>query len=124
MVLPYRSLDVWQRSEALALRVNDLSRRGAWDFYLRDQVCRAAFSVPANIAEGNGRSMPRDYASYVDRARGSLFELDSWLHSCHEMNLMSEPTHRELTTEIEALSAMLLSLARTLRRKAALPSRQ
>jgi four helix bundle protein len=115
---------VWQRSEALALRVNELARRGAWDLYLRDQACRAAFSVPANIAEGNGRSMPRDYASYVDRARGSLFELDSWLHSCHGMGLLSPATHTELVTEIEALSAMLLSLARSLRRKASLPSRQ
>jgi len=48
-------------------------------FSSRDQMCSAALSIPANIAEGNGRSTPLDYAAFLDRARGSLFELDTWL---------------------------------------------
>ena len=53
-------------------------------FYFRDQMCDAAMSVPANIAEGNGRSTPLDYASFLDRSRGSLFELDAWLQGARE----------------------------------------
>jgi four helix bundle protein len=123
MGLPYRQLEVWRRSETVALRVHELASRGTWQRYLQDQVCRCAFSVPANIAEGNGRSTPLDYAVFVDRARGSLFELDSWLHSCHAMGLLSDETYAELASELEALSAMLLSLARALRRSKTLPSR-
>jgi four helix bundle protein len=114
---------VWRRSQDLALSLIAETKRGDWDRFLRDQVCRAAFSVPANIAEGNGRSTPNDYAGYIDRARGSLYELDSWLDACQRMGLLSSESYGTASREVEELSAMLLVLVRRLRSKGTLESR-
>ena len=124
--LPYRMLIVWQRSQTLAERVLDLAETPAFrrNWYFRDQMCDAAMSVPANIAEGNGRSTPLDYASFLDRSRGSLFELDTWLFTAQHRGWLAAEQHRALESEIEALSLMLLSMARALRSKANLRSRE
>ena len=123
MTLPYRQLAVWQRSQALAVSLMQESKRGNWESFLRDQICRAAFSVPANIAEGNGRSTPLDYAGFIDRARGSLYELDSWLDACQRLGLLSSQRCDDLATEVSELSAMLFALGRSLRQKRSLESR-
>jgi four helix bundle protein len=121
--LPYRQREVWRRSQELALLVTGWTRLGKWDYFLKDQICRAAFSVPANIAEGNGRSTPLDYAAFVDRARGSLYELDSWLDACHRLELIGVDDHKRALSEIEQLGAMLLALGRSLRKRSTLESR-
>lgn len=58
----FRNLQVWQRSKTLAIEVLLLTNHGAFakDFGLRDQVRRAAVSVPSNIAEGDERNADRD----------------------------------------------------------------
>ena len=86
-------------------------------------MCDAAMSVPANIAEGNGRSTPLDYASFIDRSRGSLFELDTWLFAAAGRGWLPEGLHETFEDEIEQLSAMLLRLATNLRARQTLPSR-
>jgi len=86
-------------------------------------MCEAAMSVPANIAEGNGRSTPLDYASFIDRARGSLFELDTWLYSAGQRRFISPESASSFEPRIQELSAMLRSLAQQLRNKSSLPSR-
>jgi four helix bundle protein len=123
--LPYRKLVVWQRSIELADRIMEIAEGPAlyrrWSF--QRQMCDAAGSIAANIAEGNGRSTPLDYAAFVDRARGSLFELDTWILLAHRRGWIDSPTQAEIEREIEQISLMLLSLATRLRKSAQLPSR-
>lgn len=109
----------------LAREVVDLTERtpmGRHRFF-RDQVCSAALSVAANIAEGNGRGTPLDYAAFLDRARGSLFELDTWLVFAFERDWLPAEDFRRIEHDIEMISLMINSLARSLRRKPALDSR-
>jgi four helix bundle protein len=77
----FRQLYVWQASIQLAVRMVHLADRLASRkrFALADQLVRAALSVPANIAEGEGRSTRRDRRHYLVQARGSLYELESHL---------------------------------------------
>ena len=123
--LPYRRLIVWQRSQLLADQVLTLGETAAFrrNWYFRAQMCDSAMSVPANIAEGNGRSTPKDYASFLDRSRGSLFELDAWLFTAAGRGWMPEDQQAAMEDEIEQLSAMILRMATTLRAKDTLPSR-
>src|SRR5215213_9682285 len=48
-------------------------------FGLTSQVRRAAVSVPANIAEGSGRSGSREFRHGLSVAHGSLCELETQL---------------------------------------------
>ena len=75
----HRQLIVWQRGIDLALAAYRLSRRFPREetYGLTSQIRRAAVSIPANIAEGNGRIHRREYANHASIARGSLREVET-----------------------------------------------
>ena len=78
----FRDLTVWQTSMDLvtdAYRLSDSFPRSE-DFGLRLQMRRAAVSVPANVAEGHGRTGIGEYLHHLSIAHGSLSELMTlWL---------------------------------------------
>ena len=51
----FQDLKVWQRSKDLAIYIYKLTGKDPFtkDFNLRDQIRRAAVSIPSNIAEGD-----------------------------------------------------------------------
>ena len=76
----FRQLEVWQVSMELATAVYAVSEMlpSAERFGLTSQLRRAAASIPANLAEGHGRTT-RAYAYHVGVAGGSQAELDTLL---------------------------------------------
>jgi four helix bundle protein len=79
--LGFRDLDVWKRSMDLVVDVYRLTQEFPRSelYGLTGQTRRAASSVPANIAEGNGRLYRKEYAHHVSIARGSIAELSTCL---------------------------------------------
>ena len=77
----YRDLKAWQKAMELSRRIyaetKALPREEAYG--LTAQIRRAAVSVPANIAEGWGRNVRRDYLRFLRIARGSVFEVETLL---------------------------------------------
>ena len=57
---------VWQKAKSLTVEIYKASNHGnfARDFGLRDQIRRAAVSIPSNIAEGFGRGGNRNFCSF------------------------------------------------------------
>jgi four helix bundle protein len=49
------------------------------EYGLSNQIRRAVVSVPANIAEGKGRTGVREYAHHLSIAHGSLWEVETLL---------------------------------------------
>jgi four helix bundle protein len=80
-ITSYRDLQVWQRAMELATAVYQLAKfmPNREEYRLTGQMLRAAASVPANIAEGHMRGTRKDYANFVNIARGSLAELETFL---------------------------------------------
>lgn len=77
----YRDLLVWQKSIDFALLCDDIC--DALDgrlAHIVPQLRKAANSVHANIAEGNGRFSRPDYVRHLSIANGSLREAESHLH--------------------------------------------
>jgi four helix bundle protein len=58
-------------------------------FGLTGQMRRAAAAVPANIAEGAGRGMRRDYVRFLRLARGSLAELETHIVIASRLGLLT-----------------------------------
>ena len=63
----FKRLLVWQKAHALAVNVHRVASRirGAHNAALRNQMIRAAQSIPANIVEGRGQKSARDFARFV-----------------------------------------------------------
>jgi four helix bundle protein len=77
----YQDLVVWQKAMNLVDRVYDATE--SWprheQFDLTSQTRRAVVSVPANIAEGQGRTGPREFLHHLSIAYGSLNEVETLL---------------------------------------------
>jgi len=72
-------IEAWQMARELVADIYKCSRDGSFrrDPSLRDQLRRAAISVPANVAEGFGRKTNKDFANFLYIAKGSATEVIS-----------------------------------------------
>jgi len=115
-VSDHRQLVVWQKGVQLALHTYRLSCRfPRQEMYgLTSQIRRAAVSVPANIAEGNGRMHRREYANHVSMARGSLREVETLAEIAHGLGYLSTEELAEFRELLDHLGRMLTSLLKRL----------
>jgi four helix bundle protein len=92
MPASHRELTVWQKAMDVAVQVYHLTERFPRSelYRLTSQVTRAAASVPANIAEGNGRASRRDYAHFLSIAKGSLNETETFLFLAMRLGYLRE----------------------------------
>ena len=66
------------------------------DFGLKDQICRAAVSAMTNVAEGFGRKSSKDFAHFLDVARGSALEVQSLLYVARDLNYLQATEFEKL----------------------------
>ena len=78
----FQNLQVWKDAMALTVETYKATDR------LRDQIRRAAVSVPSNIAEGDERDTDRDSVRFFYIAKGSLAELRTQLEIAQEVGLL------------------------------------
>jgi len=115
MPFAFEKLQVYQKAIAFADAVCTLTKgfpRGY--FFLADQLNRAALSVAANIAEGNGRFTKPDRRNFFGIARGSVQECVPLLELTARQELVGPDRHRELMAHLEEIARMLSGLIRGL----------
>ena len=79
-------------------------------FGLVSQMRRAAVSIPSNIAEGFGRESTTDLLRFLRMSRGSLFELDTQLRLCVDLEMLAlDDVPRELLDETDRVLQGLIS---------------
>ena len=111
----FRKLLVWQKAHALSLRADQSAKKIARQKpSLAKQLERAADSVPANIAEGRGRSTDADFAHFLSIAIGSVTEVENHLQRAYDGGLIPVDEHTELTDAAIEVRRMLIGLRRTL----------
>jgi hypothetical protein len=75
--------------------------------------------VSSNIVEGCSRSSRPELHSYIERAVGSLNELENHLNTVASAGAMRLEAHRAIVADIGMARGMLISFSRTVLRRIA-----
>jgi four helix bundle protein len=108
----FSELRVWQLAKDLAVNIYKLTEFGSFskDFGLKDQIRRAAVSIPSNIAEGDSLDTDKQSTHYFFIARGSAAELRTQLIIAFEVGYLNSEDYKLLENRCDEISAMLTSL--------------
>lgn len=115
----YTKIEAWKHSDDLTVAVYERTVRFPKEevYGITNQLRRAAYSVPANIAEGSARHTLRDYLHFLYISRGSLTELQYFIHLSHRINYLSEKYYVDLSEQVRATFARLHGLIRAVERE-------
>ena len=115
----WRKLKVWQETHRLVLEIYKVtfSFPKSETYGLVDQLKRAAYSVPANIVEGQSRNTTKEYLHFLYNARGSLEEVRYFLLLSYDLNFLNENIYHELEQKYETASKMLNGLIKSIKSK-------
>lgn len=108
----FKQLQVWQEAILLAKDVYEVTVSFPSDekYGLTSQIRRSATSIPANIAEGSGRSSDKDFSRFLSIAIGSSFEFETHLILAQELKLISPAHLEELEIKFRKIQKMLYNL--------------
>jgi four helix bundle protein len=112
-VQDFRNLKVWQKAHKLTLDTYAVSAniRHPRHFSLCDQLTRAAISVPANLAEGCGRTGDRELRRFVRMSLGSASELEYHLLLARDLDLIPDAAYQHLAAATVEVKRMLSGFA-------------
>lgn len=102
----FEDLEVWKEGLQLALSLYQLLR-DCRDYGLRDQMQRAAVSIPSNIAEGYERNTNKDFIHFLYIAKGSCSELRTQIYLAMQIGHFDKITGEKLLESTRKISAML-----------------
>ena len=108
----FRELKVWEKSHHLVLSIYNVTSGFPKEeaFGLTSQIRRASVSVPANIAEGCGKTGDNEFTRYLYIAMGSASELEYELLLAHDLKYLDDKNYEILTTELIEIRKMLNGL--------------
>lgn len=80
--------------------------------YIRDQLRRAANSIPLNIAEGAGEFLPAEKARFYRIAKRSATECAGQILVCRRLGVADAPRVEAALNVLQRVIAMLVTLVR------------
>jgi four helix bundle protein len=112
----HRDLIAWQRAMNLVVAVYQASKLYPKDelYGLTNQTRRAAVSIPANIAEGQGRRSKKEFCQFLGNARGSLMELETHLELASRLGYLAHEKYGELHGQLHEVGRLVNGLLRSL----------
>ena len=115
----FTKIVAWQLADDLTVAIYEGSRTFPREeiYGLTSQLRRAAYSTPANIAEGASRSTHRDYLNFLYIARGSCSETQYFIHLAHRLKYMDETTHSLLRDQAGEVARTLGGLIRAVEKE-------
>lgn len=115
----YQDLEVWKKAVRLVKTSYDLVAGFPSNerYGLISQIQRCAVSVPANIAEGRGRSSKKEFLYFLKIASSSLAELETHFFVAIEIGYLAPDTCKIFFDTASEVGKMLNGLMYSLRDK-------
>jgi len=96
----FEDLEVWKRGCRLAVDVSKAVRKSR-EYFIRDQMQRAALSIPSNIAEGSERESRLDYIRFLRIAKGSAAELRTQCYIASKLDILGKNDARRFCQRMQ-----------------------
>jgi len=112
----FYDLIIWQKSHQLTLSIYFATRYFPKDeqFGLISQMRRSSSSIPANIAEGCGRSTNAQLKYFFSVATGSCSELEYQLLLCKDLNYIDQKNFTLLSENVVVIRKMISTFIKKL----------
>jgi len=113
----HKQLESWQQAMILVNQLYQCTASFPREelFGLTSQMRRAAVSIPSNIAEGAARGSTKEYAHFLNIARGSLAELDTQLMIAQMLGFISTP--HSIVEQVQLVGRLLSAQLNSIRSK-------
>ncbi|MGZ3846303.1 MAG: four helix bundle protein [Flavisolibacter sp.] len=113
----YKQLKVWEKAHCFTLKVYHATKSFPKDelYGLTNQLRRAASSIPANIAEGCGKSSQSEFAHFLNISLGSANEAEYFLILSKDLHYLDSENFISLSNAINEIKAMLIILINRVR---------
>jgi four helix bundle protein len=111
-VSDFKKLKVWRKAHALALNVHRVAGRirGSKHAALRNQMSRAAMSIPTNLVEGAGQESGKEFARFISISLNSSSELEYHLIVGRDMRAIKISDFESLSSQTIEVRKMLYGL--------------
>ncbi len=108
----FKELRVWQKGKDMTVYIYRITNTGdfAKDYGLKDQIRRAAVSIPSNIAEGDERATDKEAVRYFYIAKGSSAEVLTQATIAFEIGYIQQETFTGIEKQCVEISRMLSKL--------------
>lgn len=113
----FEDLPVWQHARKLvnqAYKLITISPNLRKDYSLADQLKRASYSTMLNIAEGFERGSNKEFANFVNIAKGSAGEVRSILYILLDNNYITKQLFEKTNQQVLEISKNLSNLRKYL----------
>jgi len=114
---PYERLVAWKEAHALCLMMYTIMRSFPQEekYALVNQMRRAAYSVPMNLAEGNARRSSKEKSRYFEIALASLEELHYQSRLSKDLLYLSKTDFEKIDDQLQRTSFLLTKLRQSFR---------
>ena len=105
----FEDLNIWKDSMALVLDLYKLLKQ-CKDYSLRDQIQRAAVSIPSNIAEGFERQSNKEFIRFLYYSKGSCGELRTQIHLAIALEFIEKEIGTDIIDRTRKISSQIFNL--------------
>ncbi len=110
----FQNLAVYKKAKLFHVNCKKIILEKKLDRFVVDQLGRASFSVPLNIAEGSGKFSKADRKNYFTTSRASVFECVAVLDILKDESKISESDLERMLKDADELSRILYSMIKNL----------
>jgi four helix bundle protein len=119
MIKKFQDLLVWQKAHELVLEIYKQTTTFPQQeqFGIIQQLRRAAYSVPSNIAEGCERSSTKELIHFINIAKGSLGEVEYFILLSKDLGYLNSELYLALEMRCREVGKMLNGMINSLRNR-------
>jgi four helix bundle protein len=115
----FENMDIWKDAIALSDKLFDYSDKAEDRRFFRfaEQLRAATMSISNNIAEGSGSFSDREFSSYLNIARRSVFECANILHIFFRRKIISAEEKTSIYLELISLSKRITNFRKSINKE-------